>query len=136
MAPQYINVPLEYRWLTIHLRKKESTIHFDISDFVLTNSCGQYLQKGIHEQILYIGNHTHMTSMKFVQIFNFHSSIFKLPTPPPPPPSHSKWWSWSLTIYFIVALHSCVCNCPKISRNVFLKKVLLCSFCNQPVFFA
>ena len=83
MAPQYINVPLEYRWLTIHLRKKESTIHFDISDFVLTNSCGQYLQKGIHEQILYIGNHTHMTSMKFVQIFNFHSSIFKLPTPPP-----------------------------------------------------
>ena len=53
MAPQYINASLKYRWLTIHLRKKESTIHFDISDFVLTNSCGQYLQKGIHEQILY-----------------------------------------------------------------------------------
>ena len=30
--------------------------------------------------------------------------------------------SWSLTIYFFVALHSCVCSCPKISRNGFLKK--------------
>ena len=28
-------------------------------------------------------------------------------------------FSWSLTIYFFVALYSCVCSCPKISRNVF-----------------
>ena len=133
MAPQYVNASLEYRWLTIHLRKKESTIHFDIS--VLTNSCGQYLQKGIHEQILYREPYTYDVH-EICPISHFHSSIFKLSTPPPPPPSHSKWWSWSLTIYFIVALHSCVCNCPKISRNFFLKKVFLCSFCNQPVFFA
>ena len=33
--------------------------------------------------------------------------------------------SWSLTICFSVALHSCVCSCPKISRNVFLKKVII-----------
>ena len=26
--------------------------------------------------------------------------------------------SWSLTICFFVALYSCVCSCPKISRNV------------------
>ena len=30
--------------------------------------------------------------------------------------------SWSLTIYFFVALHSCVCSWPKISPNVFFKK--------------
>ena len=28
-------------------------------------------------------------------------------------------FSWSLTICFFVALYSCVCSCPKISRNVF-----------------
>ena len=28
-------------------------------------------------------------------------------------------FSWSLTIYFFVALYSCVCSCPKISQNVF-----------------
>ena len=28
----------------------------------------------------------------------------------------------SLTIYVFVALHSCVCSCPIISQNVFLKK--------------
>ena len=33
--------------------------------------------------------------------------------------------SWSLTIYFFVALHSCVCSCPKISRNGLLKKKFL-----------
>ena len=33
--------------------------------------------------------------------------------------------SWNLTIYFYVALRSCVCSCPKVSRNVFLKKVFL-----------
>ena len=26
---------------------------------------------------------------------------------------------WSLTIWFVVPLYSCVCSCPKISRNVF-----------------
>ena len=28
-------------------------------------------------------------------------------------------FSWSLTIRFFVALYSCVCDCPKISRNIF-----------------
>ena len=31
--------------------------------------------------------------------------------------------SWSLTISFFVALHSCVWSCPKILRNVLLKNV-------------
>ena len=29
------------------------------------------------------------------------------------------WFSWSLTIYFFVALYSFVCSCPEISPNVF-----------------
>ena len=33
--------------------------------------------------------------------------------------------SWSLPIYFFVTLHSRVCKCPKISQNVFSKKVFL-----------
>ena len=28
-------------------------------------------------------------------------------------------FSWSLTICFFVALYSCLCSCPKISRNIF-----------------
>ena len=28
-------------------------------------------------------------------------------------------FSWSRTMYFFVALCSCVCRCPKVSRNVF-----------------
>ena len=28
-------------------------------------------------------------------------------------------FSWSLTICFFLALYSCACSCPKISRNVF-----------------
>ena len=39
--------------------------------------------------------------------------------------------SSSLTIYFFVALYSCMCSCPNISRNVFQY-----SFCNQLVLFA
>ena len=37
---------------------------------------------------------------------------------------------------FFVALDSRVYSCPKISRNVFLKKFFQDSFCNQPVLFA
>ena len=81
VVPQYNNASLEYRWLTIHLKKKESTIHGDISDFILTNFCGQYLQK-VYLNKYYIGDHTHMRFMKFVQF-----SIFILPfsndIPPP-----------------------------------------------------
>ena len=28
-------------------------------------------------------------------------------------------FSWSLTIYSFLAFYSCVCSCPKISRNIF-----------------
>ena len=33
--------------------------------------------------------------------------------------------SWSLTIYFFVALYSCLCSCPKIAENAFFEKVFL-----------
>ena len=65
MVPQCNNASLEYIWLTMYLTKIESTIHFDISDFVLTNSRGQYLQKGILEQILYRGPYTYDVYEKF-----------------------------------------------------------------------
>ena len=86
MVLQYSNVSLEYRWLTIHLKKKENTIHVDINDFVITNLRGQYLQKGILEQILYRGPYIYEVH-EVCPIFNFHSSIFKRPTPPPHPAS-------------------------------------------------
>ena len=38
-------------------------------------------------------------------------------------------FSWSLTSCFAVPLYSCVCSCPKISRNSHFQY----SFCNQPV---
>ena len=85
MVLQYNNVSLEYRWLIIHLKKKENTIHVDINDFVITNLRGQYLQKGILEQILYKGPYIYEVH-EVCPIFNFHSSIFKRPPPLPTPP--------------------------------------------------
>ena len=38
-------------------------------------------------------------------------------------------FSWSLTFCFVVPLYSCVCSCPKISRNSHFQYF----FCNQPV---
>ena len=135
MAPQYINASLEYRWLTIHLRKKESTIHFDISDFVLTNSCGQYLQKGIHEQILYREPYTYDVHEICP---NFQFSFVHFQTTHPSPTSSLPLKMMKLKPHYLL-YRGFTFLCVQVSKNItkcFLKKsffVLIlqstCLFC-------
>ena len=113
--------------------------------------CGMFINW--YSVVINLMDDTRMTSMKIIQfsrpftplvqlcpkLFHPHDlgrPISNEPPLPLPPPRHLTIYFWHLTIYFYVALHSCLCSYQKISQNVSWKMLFLVLILQSPVSFA